>query len=193
MNALLQAFGEYPALVGVAMFLAISILLALLFSLTMRRAGMSLKRLIFFFGFLAIIALPQGAVHLLDAFVHARQVNRVPKPEPATTPAVSAPETLKPVKWDIVFGPNADPTLITDAKRGLEQIVHDAVDARISFNTNGETALAARFENAEAAAAALNRYGTFFQFAQVSGSDARRLDGAPVRRPGRMESCRRRR
>ncbi len=86
---------------------------------------------------------------------------------------------LKPVSWEIVFGPNADPSLITDAKQGLDYIVGDAVDARISFNAAGESALAARFANTSAAAAALNRYGSFFQFAQVTGSDA---DGWTARR-----------
>ena len=45
--------------------------------------------------------------------------------------------------------------------------------AKISFNAPGESALAARFANAQGAAAALNRYGSFFQFAKISGSDAR--------------------
>ena len=89
---------------------------------------------------------------------------------------------MQPVSWNIVFGPNADPSLITDAKHGLDYILSDALEARISFNAAGESALAARFANPGAAAAALNRYGSFFQFAQVTGSDtegwtARRFNG----------------
>ena len=89
---------------------------------------------------------------------------------------------LQPIPWDIVFGPNADPSLITDAKPGLDYILGDAVEAKISFNAAGESALAARFANAKAAATALNRYGSFFQFADVTGSDtdgwtARRFNG----------------
>ena len=64
------------------------------------------------------------------------------------------------------------PSLITNAKLGLDSILSDAVEAKISFNAAGESALAARFANAQAAATALNRYGSFFQFAQVTGSDA---------------------
>ena len=128
--------------------------------------------MLFFFGFLAIIAVPQMVVHLLGAFVHARQIRQQPSEGATAITATDAPSTLQPVSWDIVFGPNADPSLITDAKRGLDYILSDALDVRISFNAAGESALAARFANAEAAAAALNRYGSFFQFAQVTGSDA---------------------
>jgi hypothetical protein len=138
----------------------------------MRRVGVSLKPLVFFFGFLAIIAVPQLVVHLLDAFVHAREIRQQSSEGATASTATVAPSALQPVSWNIVFGPDADPSLITDAKRGLDYILSDALEARISFNASGETALAARFANAEAAAAALNRYGSFFQFAQVTGSDA---------------------
>lgn len=173
MNNLLRAFAEYPVLVGIALFLAISLLLAVLLGILMRRAGVSLKPLVFFFGLLAIIAVPQMVVHLLDAFVHARQVRQQPAERATVSSATAALRTLHPVSWDIVFGPNADPSLITNAKSGLGYILSDALEAKISFNAAGESALAARFANAEAAAAALNRYGSFFQFAQVNGSDAR--------------------
>ncbi|MGE5214808.1 MAG: hypothetical protein ACM3NN_14090, partial [Nitrospirota bacterium] len=170
MNNLFHAFAEYPVLIAIALFLAISLLLAVLLGVLMRRAGVSLKPLVFFFGFLAVIAVPQMLVHVLDAFVHARQM-RQQTTEAATTTTV-APSALQPVAWDIVFGPNADPGLITDANHSLDYILSDALEAKISFNAAGESALAARFENPGAAAAALNRYGSFFQFAQVSGSDA---------------------
>ena len=172
MNKLLHAAAEYPVLIGITVFVAISLLLAVSLGVLMRRSRVSLKPLVFFFGFLAIIAVPQTVVHLLDAFVHARQIRVAPGQEAIPSPATAAPSALQPVSWTIVFGPNADPSLITDAKRGLDYILSDALEARISFNVAGESALAARFANPEAAAAALNRYGSFFQFAQVSGSDA---------------------
>ncbi len=182
MNNLFHAFAEYPVLIGIALFLAISLLLAVLLGVLMRRAGASLKPLVFFFGFLAIVAVPQMVVHLLDAYVHARQVRQQPSEGAFASTATVALRTLHPVSWDIVFGPNADPSLITDAKSGLDYILGDALEARISFNAAGESALAARFANTEAADAALNRYGSFFQFAQVTGSDtggwtARRFNG----------------
>ncbi|HMP84052.1 MAG TPA: hypothetical protein PKA41_15240 [Verrucomicrobiota bacterium] len=176
MNQLLHVFREYPIAIGIVVFCSVSLLLAVLLSILMLRAGLSLKPLVFFFGFLAIVAVPQGVVHLLDALAHAKSVREQPieaDTSQTQTPApVATGSTLQPVSWEIVFGPNADPSLITDAKRGLEYIVGDATEAKLSFNTAGESALAARFPTAGAAAAALNRYGTFFQFAQVTGSDA---------------------
>lgn len=172
MNDLLHAFAEYPVLIGIGLFLAISLLLTVLLGLLMRRAGVSLKPLVFFFGFLAIIAVPQMVVHLLDAFVHARQIRQQPNEEATAKITTLTPSALQPVSWDIVFGPNADPSLITDAKNGLDYVVGDALEAKLSFNTAGESALAARFANPEAAAGALNRYGSFFQFARVTGSDS---------------------
>ena len=93
----------------------------------MRRPGVSLKPLVFFFGFLAIIAVPQTVVHLLDAFVHARQIRVAPGQEAIPSPATAAPSALQPVSWAIVFGPNADPSLITDAKPALDYILSDAL------------------------------------------------------------------
>ena len=182
MNNLFEPFTEYPVFIGASLFLGILLLLALLLGILIRRAGGSLKPLVFFFGFVAIIAVPQLVVHLLDAFVQARQVRQQPIEETTATPATVAARALQPVSWEIVFGPNADPSLITDAKAALEYVLSDALEARMSFSAAGETALAARFGNAEAAAAALNRYGSFFQFAHVSGGDlggwtARRFNG----------------
>jgi len=169
---MLHAFAEYPVLIGIAVFPANSLLLACLLGILMCRAGVSIKPLVFFFGFLAIVAVPQMVVHLLDALVHERQIRQQPTEETTTTTAPVRSSTLEPVSWDIVFGPKADPSLITDAKRGLDYILSDALEAKISFNAAGESALAARFANAGAAATALNRYGSFFQFAQVTGCDA---------------------
>lgn len=175
MNHLLHTFREYPIASALVVFCSISAFLAVLLSFLMLRSGLSLRPLVFFFGFVAIIAVPQGAVHLLDALAHAKAVREqsvATGASPSPAPAAARRNTLAPVAWEIVFGPNADPSLITDAKRGLDYIVSDATEAKLSFNSAGESALAARLPTAAAAAAALNRYGTFFQFAQVTGSDA---------------------
>jgi hypothetical protein len=186
MNSLFNAFSEYPVLIGIAAFLAISLLLAGLLAIQMRRARMSLKPLVFFFGFLAIIAGPQIVVHLLDAFVHAREVRNQPRPTEATAshPTVETPSALQPIPWDVVFGPNADPSLITNAKLGLDYILSDATEAKISFNAAGESALAAHFENARIAATALNRYGSFFSIRASYRQRCRRLDRSSVQRRG---------
>lgn len=173
MDRLLQTFREYPAIAGITAFLLISLLLALVLGGLMAKSGASLKPLIFFFGFLAIVGVPQATLHVLDAWAHRRAVvGQAAAQEAAGQPNTPAGSTLQPVAWDVVFGPQADPALITDAKRGLDAILSEATDAKLSFNASGESALAARFATAEAAAAALNRYRAFFRFGTVSGSEA---------------------
>lgn len=145
----------------------------------MRRSGASLRPLVFLFGFLAIIGVPQATVHLLDAWGHARVQHSIASPAPA--PAVPPGGKLKPIQWARVFGPNADPDLISDAKRGLADVLVRASEAKLSFARTGESALAARFGSEADAAAALNQYGSFFQFADASGSDEQ---GWTARRAG---------
>lgn len=169
MERLLQTFREYPAIAGISAFLVISLFLAVVLGGMMAKSGASLKPLIFFFGFLAIVGVPQATVHVLDALAHRRVV--VAQKTSGESPAPSG-SGLKPIAWETVFGPKADPALITDAKRGLDAILSDAAEAKLSFNASGESALAARFASPEAAAAALNRYGNFFQLGEVNGSDA---------------------
>jgi hypothetical protein len=174
MDRALQFFREYPAVAGIGFFLAVSVFLAVVLGTMMHRSGASLRPLIFFFGFVAIVGAPQGAVHLLNAYMKAKAKSGASATSPIATPAAdrsASTSDLKPVPWNVVFGPKADPDLITDAKRGLEALLQDASEARLSFNADGESALAAKFASAEAAAAALNRYGSFFQFANVTGGD----------------------
>ena len=165
MHRLLQIFREYPAIAGISAFLLIALLLAIVLGGLMAKSGASLKPLIFFFGFLAIVGVPQATLHVLDAWAPRRAVVGVKSLEP--TPFAGS--DLQPVPWEVVFGPNVDPALITDAKRGLEAILFDATEAKLSFQVSGESALAARFANAGATAAAMKRYGAFFQFSDVTG------------------------
>jgi hypothetical protein len=78
-----------------------------------------------------------------------------------------------------VFGPEADPDLVTDAKHGLAAIVGEAQEAKLSFSRDGSSVLAARFDSPAAAERARDTYGKFFAFAQAAGSDA---DGWTARR-----------
>lgn len=183
MNQVLHFLREYPFVVGVGLFCAVSALLAVILSVAMHRAGVSLKPLVFVFGFFAIVGGPQAVVHLLDALAHARSKDTAAANFPAAPSASNGP-ALQPVAWEIVFGPNADPALITDAKRGLEFIVGEATEAKQSFNAAGESALAARFNSPTAANAALRRYVQFFQFANPAGSETA---GWTARRYGQGE------
>lgn len=163
MDRVLQPLREYPAVAGIALFTLISVGLLALFAMLMLRSGMSLRPLVFIAGFFAIVAGPQGIVHLLDALAHRREV--------ATVRSAVDEASAAPIPWEIVFGPDADPALITDAKRGLDVILGAASEARISFNARGESAIAARFASEDDARRALHAYGGFFGLAEATGSE----------------------
>lgn len=180
MDRLYQLLREYPALAGIGMFCLISAFLAVLLGRLMLQAGVSLKPLVFLFGFIAIVAVPQAVVHGLDVLAHRKAVvsSRPPagvslreSPGDASdiSPVAGRP---RPVGWEVVFGDKVDPALIIDARPGLGFILEDALEARIGFQAAGGSALAARFASAAAAEAALQRYGAFFQFSEVRGSEA---------------------
>lgn len=135
-----------------------------LFAVLMSRSGMSLRPIIWFAGFFGIIAGPQAFVHLLDGLAarKARQDSTVS----------SAGGALKPIPWEQVFGPEADPTLITDATESFAPVIGKSAAAKLSFSRDGTNVLAARFDSPAEAQASLNRYGQVFGFAQVQGSDA---------------------
>lgn len=168
MDSFLHWLREYPALAGIGLFVLVSALLAVVLGRAMLKAGGSLKPLVFLFGFFTIVGGPQAVVHGLDALAHRQQVDGNDGANGTHGPAAG----LAPVAWEAVFGPGADPSLMTDPRAGLGAILGSATEAKLSFSSTGQSALAARFASAGEAAAALNTYGTFFQFAQASGSDA---------------------
>ena len=176
MERLLAWIRDNPQLAAVAFVLVVLSGLLGVFAILMQRSGLSLRPILWFAGFFAIVAGPQAVVHLLDGYVQrsARSKSSDVVASPAAPPAAaeSSRAALAPVAWATVFGPDADPTLTVDAKIGLAQVVGEADEAKIAFNVRGESALAARFGSPEAARRALDRYGTFFAFAQASGSDA---------------------
>jgi hypothetical protein len=159
---------QFAALSFTAVVLAI---VMTVLALTMRKTGMSLRPVVWFIGFFVIVAGPQAVVHFLDGVVLRRDRETRPA-QAANSIGNDAPSSARaPVPWEVVFGPKADPALITDAKAGLSAILANAQDARLSFSVDGSSALAARFNSATAAALALDKYGTFFAFAEPRGSD----------------------
>ncbi len=177
MDRLLTWIRDNPQFAALTFSAAIVALVMTVLAVAMTRAGVSLRPLLWFIGFFGIVAGPQAVVHFIDGVILRRAAlaaSAAPAGEAAKPAAASAEKasTLAPVPWATVFGSKADPDLITDARKGLAQVLGEATEAKLSFNASGESALAARFPSAAAAAQTLNRYGSFFGFAQVAGSDA---------------------
>jgi len=182
MDRALSLIREAPYVAGVGLFLVATVLFAMALSFAMQHVSVGARPIVFFLGYLVIIAGPQGVLHGLDAWLGARAAapSVVEDASPARARAVGE---CAPIPWAVVFGPDADPDLIADAKLGLEALIPDAEEAQLSFRSNGESSFAARFASPERASEALDRYGAFFQFAEASGDDssgwtARRYGGA---------------
>jgi hypothetical protein len=161
---------ENPQFAGLSFGATILIIVFTVLATSMIKSEVSIRPLIWFGGFFAIVAAPQAFIHFMDGWVLRTAAS--PAANDRAEPERVSTTVLKPVPWPVVFGPKADPDLITDAKHGLSQILGDAVEAKLSFNADGESALAARFTSPAAAEAARDAYGNFFAFADVRGSDA---------------------
>lgn len=174
MDVLKFWFNEYPVLLGLAFGLVVLLGLGVLLGILMHRAGMSLRPLVWFFVLMTLVAGPQAVMHVLDVVAFKRQ---------QAGAAGGAATALQPVPWGQVFGPGADPDLVTDPRVPLQALLSEAEAASLSFNAKGESALAARFPTAAQASRAREAYAAFFQFAQAAGSEAvgwtaRRYGGA---------------
>ena len=173
---------ENPQFAALSFAAIVLTLVMTVLAVVMHRAGASLRPLVWFVGFFAIVGGPQAVVHLLDGFVLRNERIRQEQVSESVPDVARSSSSLAPVEWEKVFGPGADPALITDAKLGLGVVLSESLEAKLSFRPDGASALAARFEYPEAAQRALDRYGSFFTFAGAEGSDnagwtARRHNG----------------
>jgi hypothetical protein len=184
MERLLAWIRDHPQFAAIGFVLIVLTIVMSVLGISMHRAGLSLKPLVWFLGFFAIVGVPQAVMHLIDGYMPQRnKANDGARLAPANVAELAVPATPtplhSPVPWPVVFGPEADPTLIVDAKPGLAPVIGDAAEAKLSFHSSGDSAPAARFGSAEAALKAQDKYGTFFTSAQASGGDA---DGWTARR-----------
>lgn len=154
-------FQHYPMLAGMAFGVLILAGLGLVFGVLMHQAGLSLKPLLWFLVLIGLIGGPQAIMQVLDVVAFQRQAGQ---------PAMES-VALRPVSWKTVFGPEADPDLITDPRVPLQAVLAGAQAASLSFNAEGESALAARFDSPQAVAQALAAYVAFFQLDQADGSN----------------------
>lgn len=158
MERLWQILRDQPVLVGIVAFLVIFMLVIALVAGAMQHAAVSMRPVVFFVIFFGLVAGPQIAIHLLNALL----------PQRATPPERST-RLLQPVSWDQVFGVNADPALVIDAKASLDAIFHYASKAQLSARADGASTLAARFDSADAATAAQALFRDFFQMTDAKG------------------------
>ena len=171
MASLVAWFEANPILYGIAYFLSVCLFLLVVLTIMFRRAGRSLRPLVFFFGFLAIVAGPQGVGHLL--MLKAPGTQETPTapgylPD-ATAFVVADGRFANPQR---VFGDSVDLDLIQNAMPIFPEMLAKAQVAELAFAPSGETTLAAVFPDAASAQEAHDAFGTLMQFQNAEGSDA---------------------
>lgn len=191
------------ALLGGGMFVCA------LLGLIMTRAGASLRPIYWFAGFSALVVLPQLLGHCYTAIKAIKtEAPRTAALEQLAVPvgsrrgdeaktnessldstssrqrpqAEAASEATRDAHAETLFGPDADPQLITDVRHSYGDVFAKAEFAQFAILSNGDTVLLARFNNSAAAEQAWIDYLRVSGLNQIAGQgDSQR--GFAVTRP----------
>lgn len=148
--------------------------------LLMMRSGASLRPIYWFAGFFAIVVLPQLAWHIrvgVNAVKESAGRNAALEQIAASADAEGRSDDVKQL-----FGPDADPRMITDARRISGDAFAAAELAQFAVLPNGDTVLLARFTGTLAAEKAWVDYLRLSGLNQLAGEgDSQR--GYAVTRP----------
>lgn len=126
----------------------------------MARSGVSLRPIYWFAGFFALVVFPQVIGH----FYKALHTTKTEAPRAAALEQLSAPANdstnaaARSMDAKSLFGPDADPQLISDVRAAYGEVFADADFAQFAVLPNGETVLLARFKNSSAAEKAWVNY-----------------------------------
>lgn len=122
-------------------------LVCLLLGLIMARSGASLRPIYWFGGFFALIVGPQ----VLGHFYQAVQTIRAEAPRAAAMERLAHPTSSNAAARSqdarSLFGPDADPQLISDARHSYGDVFANAEFAQFAVLPEGETVLLARYKS----------------------------------------------
>lgn len=149
----------------------------------MARSGASLRTIYWFAGFFALVVVPQ----LVGHFYVALRTTKAEAPRAAALEQIAqrdpAESTTLPNDAKNLFGPDADPQLITDARNLPGGVFSAAERAQFAVLPNGDTVLLARFKGSLAAEKAWIEYLRTTGLNHLKGTgDSKR--GYVVTRPG---------
>jgi hypothetical protein len=141
---MLQLLRINPGLIINLALLGGGVVVCALVGFIMTRSGASLRPICWFAGLFLLIALPQFIGHLWFAIGAAKQeMPRVAALEQIS----SAPDIeVRHAAAKLLFGPDADPQLVTDARRIFGDALEKAELAHFAALPNGESVLLARFK-----------------------------------------------
>ncbi|HEY5755337.1 MAG TPA: hypothetical protein VIU34_05910 [Steroidobacter sp.] len=164
MGALLQnnLVQNHLGLVIVSALMLVAALVLTAVALLMRSAGLSLRPVVFFGVFFAIICVPQLLGHAAMALW--------PKAKPAVDEAaIAGVDAFTHPEW--IFGSELDQARLQDARPIFVEALSGAEVAQLLIRFSGETAVAARFADDEAARVGAAALWTMFSPRNTSGND----------------------
>ncbi len=149
--------------VGLSISLALlgaGIFVCTLIGFIMSRSGVSLRPIYWFAGFFALVVFPQVIGHFYKALTTPRtEAPRAAALEQLAAPANDSTSTAaRSLDAKSLFGPDADPQLISDVRAAYGEVFAEADFAQFAVLPNGETVLLARFKNSSSAEKAWVNY-----------------------------------
>lgn len=157
---MLQLLRANPGLSISLALLGAGLFVCTLMGFIMVRSGVSLRPIYWFAGFFALIVFPQVIGHFYKALTTTQtEAPRAAALEQLAAPANDSPNpTARAMDAKSLFGPEADPQLISDVRAAYGEVFADADFAQFAVLPNGETVLLARFKNSSAAEKAWVNY-----------------------------------
>lgn len=170
---------QNPALIAVLVGTGIAIVVLGVLAVAMKSAGVSLKPLIWFAGFITIIAGPQVAIHVAQAlgwipnvqFTYVRAQPSVPTTEYRENEVALAEEGGRFKDPAAVFGEDVDPSLVSDLRPALGGFLQGSrppTIAQMGISRRGEMGWVARFADPAEARAGRARLSAWMGIAPAS-------------------------
>lgn len=150
-----EFFRANPGLAIVAGIFCATLLLLSLIAIAMRRAGLSLKPLGWFAGFMALVLLPQLIGHSLNAYMAQ------PRTPPDSATHSAAPPATDQIDYSDgqkLFGAKAAGVIAIDGRAAASGILHPADQPKYYVLPSDETLLIGRFASAADAQNAIGRF-----------------------------------
>ena len=153
---MLQLIRTNPGLLIWLALFGVGALVCLAIGAAMVRAGASLRPIQWFAGFFLLIGLPQFVAHLYLA-VRAQQAE-APRRAALETLAANVNSAERTAAAKMIFGPDAAPELITDARKMPGAALASSEFAQFAILPTGESVLLAKFNGYSAAEKAWIQY-----------------------------------
>ncbi len=166
---MIEFFRANPALAIVGGIFCATLLLLSFIAILMKRAGLSLKPLGWFTGFMALVLLPQLIGHSLNVYMTRPGTAPDNKTHSATPPATDQIDYSDGQK---LFGAKAAGVIAIDGRAVASGILHPADQPQFFILPGGETLLIGRFASAAEAQNAIGRF-----LAEAKLRDHGRSDG----------------